>query len=39
MKKLVFVLLLGLPVAAKADALYPDWAYAVPTPQNEAVAP
>ena len=39
MKKLVFALFLGLPVTAQADALYPDWAYGVPTPQNEAVAP
>src|SRR3954463_7185338 len=39
MKKLVCVLFLSLPAAAQADALYPDWAYGVPTPQNEAVAP
>lgn len=39
MKKLVFTLFLGLPAAAQADALYPDWAYGVPTPQNEATAP
>lgn len=39
MKKLIFVLFLGLPAAARGDSLYPDWAYAVPTPQNEAVAP
>jgi cytochrome c553 len=39
MKKLIFVLFLGLPATAQADALYPDWAYGVPTPQNEAVAP
>ena len=39
MKKLVVVLFLSLPTAAQADAPYPDWAYGVPTPQNEAVAP
>lgn len=39
MKKLIFALFLTLPAAAQADALYPDWAYGVPTPQNEAVAP
>ncbi len=39
MKKLILTLFLGLPAAAQADALYPDWAYAVPTPQNEATAP
>ena len=40
MRILPFFLFLGLPVTAQAaDALYPDWAYGVPTPQNEAVAP
>jgi cytochrome c553 len=39
MKKLVLALFLGLPGMASADALYPDWAFGVPTPQNEAVAP
>jgi cytochrome c553 len=40
MKKLVFAVFLGLPVAAQGASLaYPDWAYGVPTPQNEAVAP
>lgn len=40
MKKLAFVLVVGLPAAASAASLsYPDWAYGVPTPQNEAVAP
>jgi cytochrome c553 len=39
MKKHVVVLFLSLPAAAQAAAPYPDWAYGVPTPQNEAVAP
>jgi len=40
MKKLVFAVFLGLPMAAHgASFAYPDWAYGVPTPQNEAVAP
>jgi cytochrome c553 len=40
MKKLVFAVFLGLPVAADGASLaYPDWAYGIPTPQNEAVAP
>jgi cytochrome c553 len=40
MKKLIFAVFLGLPVAAHGASLaYPDWAYGVPTPQNEAVAP
>jgi cytochrome c553 len=40
MKKLVFAVFLGLPVAAQGASLaYPDWAYGIPTPQNEAVAP
>jgi cytochrome c553 len=40
MKKLVFAVLLGLPATAqRASLAYPDWAYGIPTPQNEAVAP
>ena len=41
MKKLVLPLfaVLALAGAEAAPASYPDWAYAVPTPQNEAVAP
>jgi cytochrome c553 len=44
MKNLVFALFLSLPVSAQAaeigqGAPYPDWAYGIPTPQNEATAP
>jgi cytochrome c553 len=40
MKKLVFALFLSLPAAAaQTGAPYPDWAYGIPTPQNEATAP
>src|ERR1043166_9062067 len=39
MKRLAFVLLFSLANTARADPLYPEWAYGVPTPQNEAVAP
>jgi len=40
MRKLIFSVFLGLPVAAHGASLaYPDWAYGIPTPQNEAVAP
>ncbi len=44
MKKLIFVLFLGLPGMAQADTLYPaplypSWAYGVPTAQNEATPP
>ena len=40
MKKLVFAVFLGLPATAYGASLaYPDWAYGIPTPQNEAVAP
>jgi cytochrome c553 len=41
MKKLILPLfgILALAGAEAAPASYPDWAYAVPTPQNEAVAP
>jgi cytochrome c553 len=38
MKKLVFLLFFA-GLGAKAASSYPDWAYAVPTPQNEAHAP
>ena len=40
MKKLIFLLFLACGAGgAEAAASYPDWAYAVPTPQNEAHAP
>jgi len=41
MKKLILPLfgILALATVEAAPASYPDWAYAVPTPQNEAVAP
>ena len=40
MKKLIFLLLFPLAAGgAEAASSYPDWAYAVPTPQNEAHAP
>jgi len=40
MKKLVFLLFLACASGgAEAASSYPDWAYAVPTPQNEARAP
>ena len=40
MKKLVLLFLGMLPLgAAAAPSSYPDWAYAVPTPENEAMAP
>ena len=38
--KMTLILLLGLLAPAMAaPPSYPDWAYAVPTPQNEAIAP
>jgi cytochrome c553 len=40
MKKLAVLLCAALPFGAAAAApSYPDWAYAVPTPENEAMAP
>src|SRR5215467_653118 len=40
MKKLTFLLFFALAAnAAEAASSYPDWAYAVPTPKNEAHAP
>lgn len=40
MKKLVLLLFFAGEIAgAKASPNYPDWAYGVPTPQNEAHAP
>ena len=40
MKKLVFLLFFACAAGgAQAASTYPDWAYAVPTPQNEAHAP
>ncbi|HEY1875909.1 MAG TPA: c-type cytochrome [Rhizomicrobium sp.] len=40
MKKLIFLLFFALAASgAEAASSYPDWAYAVPTPQNEAHAP
>ena len=40
MKKLVFLLFFACAGGgAQAASSYPDWAYAVPTPQNEAHAP
>ena len=40
MKKLVLLLFFAWGVGgAEASPPYPDWAYAVPTPQNEAHAP
>jgi cytochrome c553 len=40
MKKLTLLLFFALAAnAAEAASSYPDWAYAVPTPQNEAHAP
>lgn len=41
MKKLAMLLLAVLPVggAMGTPSSYPDWAYAVPTPQNQAMAP
>lgn len=39
MKNVVLAVLLSLPATARADGLYPSWAYGVPTPQNEATAP
>ncbi|HUE65352.1 MAG TPA: c-type cytochrome [Rhizomicrobium sp.] len=40
MKKLILLLFFGFAAgAAQAASSYPDWAYAVPTPQNEAHAP
>jgi cytochrome c553 len=41
MKKLVLLLFgaLALAGAKAAERAYPDWAYAVPTPENEATAP
>jgi cytochrome c553 len=37
--KWLLVPLLAAASAAVAPSSYPDWAYAVPTPQNEAIAP
>jgi cytochrome c553 len=39
MKKLVLLGVLALAGARAAESSYPGWAYAVPTPQNEATAP
>ena len=39
MKGLLALLLAAACLAAAPAPSYPDWAYAVPTPQNEAVAP
>ncbi|MCX7281021.1 MAG: c-type cytochrome [Alphaproteobacteria bacterium] len=39
MKTAISVFLLGISTAMAAPSSYPDWAYAVPTPQNEATAP
>ena len=39
MKWLIFPLLAAASVAAAAESSYPDWAYAVPTPKNVAIAP
>jgi cytochrome c553 len=38
-KWLIFPLLAAASVAAAAESSYPDWAYAVPTPKNVAIAP
>lgn len=40
MKKLILLLLVAfVPGKAQAGSSYPNWAYAVPTPQNQAHAP
>ena len=41
MKKLILLLFVALALAGAkaAERAYPDWAYAVPTPENEATAP
>ncbi|MFO1249521.1 MAG: c-type cytochrome [Alphaproteobacteria bacterium] len=39
MKAATLTILLGIGAASAAPSSYPDWAYAVPTPQSEAVAP
>lgn len=39
MKKLVLLLFFACAAGRAQAASYPDWAYAVPTPQNEAHAP
>jgi len=41
MKKLVLLLFAALPLAglSAAPSSYPDWAYGIPTPENETTAP
>lgn len=39
MKTAIAFFLLGMGTAAAAPSSYPEWAYGVPTPENEATAP